>query len=846
MNARQTRWLWGTMLLAVVVAVAMQWRSESTAQDAAEAVAEPVAPTDLLSADTVLFVQMDGAKDHREAWEQTAAYEAMKRARLDAITRKLEEFVRDEIGVESNDTLEQFLAHLNDHGLSVSVSVPSSGALPTPQLTLVLHNAAKHADTLKFLIRTASDGMVEFQEEKFSGRTVYRTVVPQTPGLEISWWVEGDHVMATAGLTATTQAMSVLSGDRPGLTDHRLMEQVNGGDIDVTTRVWFDMSAVRARFGQFPVPTPGGDIKTVNQVLGMAGLESVDAFTSVSGYDGKSMASDSQLIFDGEPTGLMTLVAQRNIGWDEVPPLPSEVNAFFVSTFDMAKAFDTIHNTVKELATLAPPGADQELARGLAQVNSAIGFDLREDLFGSMGDVCCVYGDPNQGFFGTGGAIVLKVNDEEKFNTCLATLFETLARETRGDFATRSVEKHGRKITMFEFDRMITAGSLMVADGWCVISLMPQAAEAFALRLDGELPSWDREKSAVHGDAPLPTQFSSVAYIDPEPAYHAIAKIAPFAISALTVALKEERLIPRDMQLPITPADLPIPELFAASLYPNVSSAHTTADRVKWSSRSSVPAIPLISGLGGGDALATSAVMTGLLIPAVRQARVAAKRTQSKNNLKILGLAMHNYHDSYRSFPAGTVPNEKLKVDERLSFIVPLLPFMDQSPLYDQVDMEAGWEDKPNQRISRTIVPYLMNPGDPQRKISDAAHSGYIGMAGVGKDAAELPARHERAGIFGYNRSTRIADIRDGTSNTIMITETNDATVGWAQGGQKTIRSLTKKPYVNGPDGIGGPFPGVVQVLFADGSVRAISEDIDTGIFESLMTINGGEVIPRF
>ena len=110
----------------------------------------------------------------------------------------------------------------------------------------------------------------------------------------------------------------------------------------------------------------------------------------------------------------------------------------------------------------------------------------------------------------------------------------------------------------------------------------------------------------------------------------------------------------------------------------------------------------------------------------------------------------------------------------------------------------------------------------------------------------ELPVTSNRAGVFGVNRKTRIRDISDGTSNTIGVTEGSGQHGRWAQGGTSTIRSLTTKPYINGPDGIGGPFPGGVQVMLMDGSVRFVSENIDPKVFEALMTIRGGEQIPRF
>jgi hypothetical protein len=119
-------------------------------------------------------------------------------------------------------------------------------------------------------------------------------------------------------------------------------------------------------------------------------------------------------------------------------------------------------------------------------------------------------------------------------------------------------------------------------------------------------------------------------------------------------------------------------------------------------------------------------------------------------------------------------------------------------------------------------------------------------MAGVGKDAATLPNNDPKAGIFGYDRVCRIRDITDGTSNTIMITDASRPTASYLAGGKATIRGFSQSPYLNGPDGIGSPHRGVVQVVLADGSVRAISVDTDESVLEALATKAGGEVVGEF
>ena len=135
---------------------------------------------------------------------------------------------------------------------------------------------------------------------------------------------------------------------------------------------------------------------------------------------------------------------------------------------------------------------------------------------------------------------------------------------------------------------------------------------------------------------------------------------------------------------------------------------------------------------------------------------------------------------------------------------------------------------------------------NPQVADNTQGATHYVGIAGIGKDAATLPVTDKRAGAFGYNRKLRFRDIKDGASNTIGVAEASKGYGSWGAGGKPTIRSLTKKPYINGPDGIGSPFPGGMNAMILDGSVRFISENIDPTVMEALVTINGGERIGNF
>ncbi len=240
------------------------------------------------------------------------------------------------------------------------------------------------------------------------------------------------------------------------------------------------------------------------------------------------------------------------------------------------------------------------------------------------------------------------------------------------------------------------------------------------------------------------------------------------------------------------------------------------------------------------------AVLLALLLPAVQQARSAARRTQSKNNLKQIALALHNYAEIYDGdLPIGTYPNEKLKPEERLSWQAAILPYMEQSYLHQSINFDEAWSDESNRIAAGTRLPVYMNPGHTAASVG-AAETHYVGIAGLGTDAPTLPADSNRAGVFAFDRKTNFRDITDGTSNTMMISEASGQFGSWIAGGNATMRSLTQKPYINGPDGIGGPFTGGCQIGLADGSVRFVSENIDPVVFEHLSTMADGNVIGEF
>jgi len=231
--------------------------------------------------------------------------------------------------------------------------------------------------------------------------------------------------------------------------------------------------------------------------------------------------------------------------------------------------------------------------------------------------------------------------------------------------------------------------------------------------------------------------------------------------------------------------------------------------------------------------------------------REAAARIQCGNNLKQVCLATLNYQDNYGIFPQGTRPSLDLPPEKRLSWLVSILPFLEQDILWSMADKEQAWDAESNRRLATTELKVLMCPATPKEaRMPGLGVTPYVGMAGVGKDAATLPVENKRAGFFGYDREVRLNDVVDGLSTTIVVMETTFDLGPWAAGGPTTIRGLDpeRQPYLacdgqfglrHRVDTLFRTNPIGSNIGFADGSVKWILASVSSETLEALATIAG-------
>jgi Protein of unknown function (DUF1559) len=228
--------------------------------------------------------------------------------------------------------------------------------------------------------------------------------------------------------------------------------------------------------------------------------------------------------------------------------------------------------------------------------------------------------------------------------------------------------------------------------------------------------------------------------------------------------------------------------------------------------------------------------------------REAAARVQCQNNLKQIGLALHGHHDVHGHLPRGVAFATNLSYEQRCSWLTALLPYLEQDALAKQIQQALPWDAEENRSAVNRVIPVFRCPAHPDATAQPHAH--YVGLTGIGADAALLPLDSPRAGFFGYERQITLRDIRDGTSQTAAVIETAAANGPWASGGEATLRfaSPTETAYLQDT----GPFgmkhktdtffrtnPIVANTAFADGSVHCLPSTLSPTVFRAMVTIAG-------
>ena len=302
--------------------------------------------------------------------------------------------------------------------------------------------------------------------------------------------------------------------------------------------------------------------------------------------------------------------------------------------------------------------------------------------------------------------------------------------------------------------------------------------------------------------------------------------------------------------------------------------------------------------------IAIIGTLVGLLLPAVQSARESARRSACQNNLKQLGVALHNYHDAMRAFPRGNKcttsalpPTSASPGDPtatREPWTVAILPYAENVALYNRFDFNQAFSShvnqssrqqttlpgsNPNPAAQDTRNPLFQCPSDPELPASPLKNNYFGVMGGVtasGQGAAFVNPSASTAyeiynnGILFLNSARGIKNITDGTSKTFLVGETiyqyntpSEKFYGWGQGARTSSEgdkcflqnvaatksvinskpqqdAATVHPYKIWQTTFSSSHPGGAQFLTADGGVSFVSENVNLTIYRQMGVINDG------
>lgn len=300
--------------------------------------------------------------------------------------------------------------------------------------------------------------------------------------------------------------------------------------------------------------------------------------------------------------------------------------------------------------------------------------------------------------------------------------------------------------------------------------------------------------------------------------------------------------------------------------------------------------------------IAIIGILSLLLLPVVQASREMGRRTACSNNLRQISLAILCYHDAHKSFPAGFVSEENsgIRFIDELNpngwgWFSTTLPYLEKNNLADKLKFSEPMYSSSNIPCCNVTYPEFFCPSDsatvsrtfsiqqldgtpkwPGDRMSaywetSLGATNYVACSGFAKVVKEYPPRfihfstvvpQNKKGIFYHNSSTRLDDIRDGTSNTIMVGERSSRIMNssWAGALSTTPHhfwltlatsecppnhkdNLMSKFEVEIERGFSSNHPGICMINFVDGSVSPVSELVDSAVFSSLGTYSGRELV---
>jgi hypothetical protein len=573
------------------------------------------------------------------------------------------------------------------------------------------------------------------------------------------------------------------------------------------------------------------------KVVNVLGLDRLKYYANVNGLEGAGSVSRSLLAMDGKPRGLLALLEGEPLKAAELAAIPKDATLAVTGKFDLDKTL----NAIVDLVGQFDPQARQQFQTQMADIDRQVGFSIRDEIFKSLGDTWSVYNSPGEGgLVITGLTAVVPVKDRERLLKAHDKLLSAAPRapkpqppnpqggngnvRTRGAFVA-DFQYGGRKVHFMNFigDEVPFAPAWCITDKELIVSPFPQMIKARLSRGTGagSLADVPEVAQCFQGGR----QPRALFYQDTRTIFRLVYPMVHFLAGILCAEWQQHGL---DIDVSLLPSMAAI----EPHLQPGVTAVYMTQQGLRWEARHTLPmatgAAPLLVAPVAFFGIARTSVNqsfrpsdeSALFIDLEAVTPEGARQAQSTNNLKQIGLAMHNFADVHKRFPVadGAASDGKPK----LSWRVHILPFMEQQALFNEFKLDEPWDSEHNKKLIEKMPPFYQAPGTG---VADKHKTNYVTVRG--KDT-----------MFPAGKAARFSDIKDGLSNTAMVVEvSDDQAVVWT-------KPDDFEPDAENPlKGVVGLRRGKFLMLFGDASVQALSESLDKETVRAIYTRAGGEVV---
>ena len=782
-----------------------------------------------------VLVEHDGLETKAAAWKGTATYRMLTEtslgAMLDDMTTQLLDRAVAQMpgGVLSGKEVLGLLKHLVNRGFVVGYC----GALnpPQPQAgVLVIRDAADNPTFKKVIAQVPPLNEPNAKKVVEGKRTVF-----VLDGVPVRWWYEGkDAVFSFAPPNNPDPVVETLDGKTPSAVKHparAALATAEMGDVPIG-RLFVDVAALP--------PLPPDAAK-----LGLDAIQRVDARWSIRG---KAVSGSLAIQAPRPRKGLLALLDQPPIASGTALKLPAGLTDYSLMAVDPVKSVDTVLAMMKE----QDPDSVVKVSEAADRFRQQSGLSLRNDLLAKLG--------PRMAFYAPGGgssmnvismwfsppdfSMAVELKDPAGFAANLDRMMDWANRELKnlGALVPPGPRDGAPKpeSSFAEFRRLkgaergyilaVPPAVLPTPAGLRPTLIVDPARKLLAI---GGSPGAARRglgSLVLNGPVPTKPEFRTGEYVrveaDPSDSLPEILVNLPSLVQLVAFAAVQQngpggpRQQGPPFRLAIDPDSIPDAGALRPFLFPTRYSMAADDAAIRMSLNIAFP-LPIPSLTSGAEV----PVLIALLLPAVQAAREAARRSQCVNNLKQIGLAMHNFASVNENFPGAAILSKTGK--PLLSWRVAILPYIEQGDLYNQFKLDEPWDSPTNKALIPLMPTIYACPSRPTEATPGMTFYRLFTSPGSLFDAATPPPS--------------LATVTDGTSNTLMAVEANEAVVWTQPEGLKATKvgDATGSPLF----GAGSKHPGGFNALFADGSVRFIKMTVNRITLQALISRAGGEVI---